>query len=316
MHFLGPGELKLKISHEGTPNLTILRDPQKDLTMAFDRKLAPFTPDMVEELHDVVNGQPTKRTFAFFNLQDMHAFQQAITGFWVKYDSLARDFTISRRRAVGTLSTKSKRLEAGLTRVQLVSTPETTMVQLVAFFDDHFEPARAMGFIIRSTDVFEKYDGKQAGTRAKVGVRLVDARFSLPRNVGSKGAGKSDYISKGFLSLDVPEPATENDDIFIGFDEERGMFLMLLLMKRTNYNQNETNFWLLCLQHQQQLRLLRNQVYSGGAKRRITANDAGFEMKNNDEMKSKFLRRLSTGRSWRVMPSLLGVDKDVICGLC
>jgi hypothetical protein len=218
---LGPGEFKLRLPADGSPALSMLRPPQDDLSTTFDRRVAPFTPDQVEDLHRAVSFQPTKRTYAFSTLEDLHGFQAALTSFNVKYDGLARDFTISRRRPVTALS-KHKRLEAGVTRVQVVSHDKDKVVQLLAFFDDSFSYAEAIGFVLKGMDVFERYDGKHHGGKGKFGVRLVDAKFSLPRLEKTKGGQRPEDLERPFICLDMPEFPGENDDIWIGFDDEDG----------------------------------------------------------------------------------------------
>ncbi len=103
---LEPGEARIRVASDGTPTVTILRQPQNDLSMTFDRRVAPFNADLVDELHTVINAQPTKRKFEFFNAEDMHKFIRAVTAHTVKWDGLA-DVTISRRRAVGALRNTS-----------------------------------------------------------------------------------------------------------------------------------------------------------------------------------------------------------------
>jgi hypothetical protein len=199
----------------------VLRPPQDDLSTTFDRRVAPFTPDQVEDLHRAVFLQPTKRTYAFSTLEDLHGFQAAVTSFNVKYDGLARDFTISRRRPVTALS-KHKRLEAGATRVQVVSHDNDKVVQLLAFFDDTFTYAEAIGFVLKGMDVFERYDGKHSGGKGKFGVRLVDAKFALPKLEKTKGGQRPEDLERPYICLDMPEFPGENDDIWIGFDDEDG----------------------------------------------------------------------------------------------
>jgi hypothetical protein len=195
--------------------------------MTFDRRAAPFTADQVEDLHRAIFLQPTKRTYSFSTLEELHAFQAAVTSFNVKYDGLARDFTISRRRPVTALS-KHKRLEAGATRVQVVSHDNDKVVQLLAFFDDSFPYAEAIGFVLKGMDVFERYDGKHSGGKGKVGVRLVDAKFALPKLEKAKGGQRPEDIERPFVCLDMPEFPGENDDIWIGFDDEDGKATVLL----------------------------------------------------------------------------------------
>jgi hypothetical protein len=223
---VGPGELKLRIAHDGTPTCTVLRHQQDDFMMTFDRNKMPFTADQVEELSKMVAVQATKRTFQFFNAVDLHSFQYAITGYRVKYDGLTRDFTITRRRAVAL--SKNKRLEAGLTRVQIVSYDNDSVVQVLAFFDDQvFTHADAMGFVVKGVDSYELYDGKPAGTKAKCGVRLSDAKFFLSKGK-DRDKDRIEDVGKGFLCLDLPEPPAENDDIYIGFDEVEGTYSLQL----------------------------------------------------------------------------------------
>jgi len=216
---IGPGELRIRVNADGTPGITVLRQPQDDLTMTFDRRIAPFTPEQAEELHAATQILPTKRTFTFFNADDLHTFQCAITSFKVKFDGLASSFTISRRRPMTAIS-KHKKLEAKLTRIQIVSHDNDKIVQLLAFFDTiDFPYAESLGFLLKSVDVFERYDGSKSSP-GRCGVRLVDAKFSLPKEKTNKA--RPEDIGRPYICLDMPDFAGENDDIWIGFDEENG----------------------------------------------------------------------------------------------
>lgn len=196
----------------------MLRLAQDDLTMTLDRRVIPFTPEQAEVLHDSIVESITRRTLVFYNLVDLHAFQSAVTGFRVKYDGLARDFTISRRRPVTALS-KHKKLDTGLSRIQVVSHDNDKIVQLLAFFDSSTPWASSLGFVLKGVDVFERYD-----TKGKVGVRLVDAKFTLPRMEKPKKGDPPADEGRLFVSLDMPDYPAENDDIWISFDDHDGMF--------------------------------------------------------------------------------------------
>jgi hypothetical protein len=182
--------------------------------------VAPFKPDQIEDLTRTIYMQPTKRTYSFYNPTDLHAFQMAITGYYVKFDGLAPSFTISRRRPVTALS-KHKKLEAGLTRLQVVAHDRKKVVQLLVFFDEHFEYAESLAFVLKGVDVFERYEGKH--TRAQYGVRLVDAKFTLPKTEKGR-ASEQEELDKPYVCLDMPEYPGENDDIWIAFDEVEGSF--------------------------------------------------------------------------------------------
>jgi hypothetical protein len=185
--------------------------------MTLDRRQVPFTPEQADYLQHCISEYPTKHSFAFYNLEELHTFQFAITGFQVKFDGLARDFCVSRRRGGATLSLH-KRLDAGLTRVQIVSHNHDGVVQLLAFFDDQCTWADSMGFVVKGVDIVERYEAKGG----RLGVRLVDAKFSLPRMEKSRGGAKLDDVERGFICLDMPEYPGENDDIWIGFDDNEG----------------------------------------------------------------------------------------------
>ena len=87
-------------------------------------------------------------------------------------------------------------------------------MQLIAILED-FHHGRCMSLPLRSTDVLES-----SSKSGKFYIRFVDAKFALPK--GEKEAGFE------FISLDMPEYASEHDDIVIGFDTEEGMLPPIL----------------------------------------------------------------------------------------
>jgi hypothetical protein len=104
-----------------------------------------------------------------------------------------------------------KKWEASSVRVQIVQ--QESVIQLLAFFED-YSHSDAMGFLLKSTDVFEKAEksGKQA-------VKLVDAKFPLPPEAEK---GRPPDPARRFVCLDMPEYAGEHDDITVGFNSEDG----------------------------------------------------------------------------------------------
>jgi hypothetical protein len=224
---VGPGELKLRLPANGDASITLLRHEQNDLCMILDATAARVRPEALVDLQHKVLVQQTLRTYTFYNLEDLHAFQRSITGFTVKFDAVCSAFTIARRRPVGALSFH-KKLEASGTRLLVVAQEHDKIVQLLAFFKD-FPNCDALGFVLKSVDVFEKVDSGKHG-KGRYGVRLVDAKFSLPGvapqkdkdKEGGEAAGASGDIGRKFVCLDMPEYPGENDDITVGFDDERG----------------------------------------------------------------------------------------------
>jgi hypothetical protein len=138
-------------------------------------------------------------------LLDLHAFEQAVTGFQVIYDGIASSFTISRRRMVVPIY---KKWEACLARIQIVRQEKVT--QLLAFFAD-FHHGTCMNFVLKGTDHIESFNRS-----GKFGLRIVDAKFALPK--------KDEDPASGFVCLDMPEYPIEHDDIAITFDTEAGEF--------------------------------------------------------------------------------------------
>lgn len=125
------------------------------------------------------------------------------------HNSFASAFTIARRRMVVPIH---KKWEASLARIQVVQ--QEKVVQLLAFFAD-FNHGKCMNFVLKGTDVLETF-GRSSG---KTGVRIVDAKFAFPRDDGDP--------SSWFICLDMPDYASEHDDISIVFNSDSGMFCPL-----------------------------------------------------------------------------------------
>jgi hypothetical protein len=225
---LATGELRVRLQTDGYPELVIFRPQQDDLSLTVDPTRADSNSlKLISDVQRIIYMQPTMRTYSFFSLQDLHAFQTAITGFAVRYDGLASSFTIARRRPVTALS-KHKKLEATMTRIQIVSHEHHRVIQLLAFFDD-FPQGEALNFVLKGMDVFERYDGKSA--KGKYGVKFVDAKFTLPKIDKEERASTPDgrgRPERRFVSLDMPEIPAENDDVVIGFEDERGSYTFRL----------------------------------------------------------------------------------------
>lgn len=155
------------------------------------------------------------------SIADLHEFETAVTGFQVLYDgwvnhdplagslltktSMATSFSISRRRSMVPIY---KKWEASLARVQIVR--QEKIVQLLAFFGE-FQHGTCMNFVLKSTDIMEPF-----GRSGKFGIRMVDAKFALPKKDQDPGAD--------FVCLDMPEYPIEHDDIAISFETEAGKF--------------------------------------------------------------------------------------------
>ena len=103
-----------------------------------------------------------------------------------------------------------KRWEASATRLQIIQ--RDTVYQLLAFFKD-FQYGNCMNFVIKTTDRFESAT-KPVAKIEQYFVRIVDAKFALPRKLTESNAD--------FVCLDMPEYPSEHDDITIGFDTEAG----------------------------------------------------------------------------------------------
>ncbi|KAI5359583.1 hypothetical protein Slin14017_G104850 [Septoria linicola] len=211
---LGKGELLLRLPPVDSPSVQILRNPQEDMTMSIDtRQSHTATTDGIAELLRTVLEQQTIRSFTFQSFADLHAFQTAITGCTVRFDGIAANLDISRRRMVVPIY---KKWQAQSVRIQIVS--QGQIVQLLAFMEE-FSHADSLCFQVKSTDVFETHKGDSKGK--KWTVKLVDAKFTLPSREKGKEESEEDRLKDRFVNLENLEYAEEHDDITIGFDTEQ-----------------------------------------------------------------------------------------------
>ena len=184
--------------------LRVLRPQQQDLTIsAAENTISKELPEALAELLQNIASTATIREYRFSGLSDLHAFQMALTGFEVMFDAMASSFAISRRRMVVPVY---KKWESPTARLQLLRREKK--IQLVAFFRD-FSHGQCMNFNLKSTDVFESWSRS-----GKCGVRIVDAKFALPKQAEDETAD--------FVCLDMPEYPGEHDDITITFESDKG----------------------------------------------------------------------------------------------
>lgn len=193
--------------------------------------------------------KPTIRTLTFASTSDLHAFQTSISRFTVRLDMQASLFAISRRRMVVNIS---KKLETSKCRVQILT--QSLVTQMAVFFEG-WSVADALVLQLRGSDVFEKVKIKDKEGN-KYGVKMVEAKFTLPKkekekekghshgNHGSHhedagggggadedeaaagGAGLGSGVKRRFANLEGIEYAEEHDDVTIGFDSEEGEFFV------------------------------------------------------------------------------------------
>ena len=84
---LGPGELLIRLPIDGAPELTLLREPQRDMAVAIDpSRTDKDVPDALSDLLETLTTASTIRRLTFNSFADLHAFQLAVTGFEVLFD--------------------------------------------------------------------------------------------------------------------------------------------------------------------------------------------------------------------------------------
>ncbi|KAM5449886.1 hypothetical protein MaudCBS49596_004648 [Microsporum audouinii] len=203
---IGPGDLKISLDINIPTMISVIRPPQEDLGVAVAENMVPKeVATQMKDLLTVSKSQSVIRKYNFATLQDMHHFQQGITGFKVLFDGYASMFAIARRRMVVPIY---KKWEASKARLQIIQQEKN--VQLVAFLAG-FSHGRSMNFVLKSTDNFESFNRS-----GKYGIKIVDAKFALPKN--------SEDESADYVCLDMPEYPGEHDDITIGFDSENDRY--------------------------------------------------------------------------------------------
>ncbi|KAJ5951654.1 uncharacterized protein N7479_010067 [Penicillium vulpinum] len=199
---LGPGELKIGLDVHRQMSMSLFRSAQQDLTLSLaDNLIRPELVGQLTSFLEKITVKPMIRRLDFPTMQDLHAFEEAVTGFQVLYDGMATSFTISRRRSMVPIY---KKWEASLARVQIVR--QEKVIQMLAFFGN-FQHGTCMNFVLKGTDIMESF-----GRSGKFGIRMVDAKFALPKKDGDP--------SSNFVCLDMPEYPIEHDDIAITFDTE------------------------------------------------------------------------------------------------
>jgi hypothetical protein len=212
---VAPGELKLRLDVQNPSCLMLFRQPQDDMTLAVtEANAAPGLANGLSQALDSLKKTPTIRTFMFPSVNELHAFETAITGFKVLFDGTACAFAIARRRMVVPIH---KKWEAGATRIQVVQ--QDGVAQLLAFFED-FSHGQCMGFHLKGTDVFEAFSRS-----GKAGLKIDDAKFPLPKTLASEDNSAQQAADAAFLCLDLPELPGEHDDISILFESEAGKYL-------------------------------------------------------------------------------------------
>lgn len=229
LNFL-PGELLLRIPVDpASPNtIQLARLPQPDITQAIDRRAAmPGSLDKLTTITTSLSTVPTLRSLAFSSPADLHAFQQEITGYRVVCDVFPSLFSITRRRMVVSIV---KKLEATRVRLQVLRREGDTRI---AVWFEEFGHADSMVFAVKGSDEFERVKGEK-GARGG-GVRLVEAKFSLPKKEGEEagveaGAGRElpASVRRRFVNLEGLEYMEEHDDIVVGFEREEGEFFRLV----------------------------------------------------------------------------------------
>ncbi|KAK2611100.1 hypothetical protein N8I77_004476 [Diaporthe amygdali] len=208
-----PGELKIRLPVKDKLSLSILRQPQRDLTISLSESQVPKqTPEDMYQALQLAQRSPSVRTLTFTSQRNLHEFQEALTGFKVLFDGIAATLAISRRRMVVPIY---KKWEAGATRIQVVQSEN--IIQVLAFFED-FHHGESMSFPLKPTDIFEAVNRNKLA-----GIKIDDAKFPLPRRPEGQEESAEDLA---FVCLDLPEIPGEHDDITILFEseEERDAF--------------------------------------------------------------------------------------------
>lgn len=210
---IGTGELSIRLgTHLSTHEIMILREPQVDMSISIsESQMSKETPGELTVLLETIMKSQTIRKYSFPEIEDLHVFQAAVTGYNVLFDGIAESFAISRRRSVVPIH---KKWEASFARVQILQ--HDKVVQLAAFFDN-FSHGECMSFALKLTDIFESFSRS-----GKFCLRIVDAKFAAPKGGDESYEGHD----KGFICLDMLEYPGEHDDITVTFDSEASRFML------------------------------------------------------------------------------------------
>lgn len=208
---VAPGEFKIRLDVQNPNCMMIFRQPQVDATLAVGGASFPRDSAGLTHALSVLQQSASIRTLSFPKLEDLHKFETAITGFEVLFDGIASVFAIARRRMVVPIH---KKWEAGATRIQIVQ--QDGVAQMLAYFED-FSHGKCMGFHLKGTDVYEYF-----GKAGKAGLKLVDAKFPLPKMLPADQDGAQAAADSAFMCLDLPELPGEHDDLSIIFESEAG----------------------------------------------------------------------------------------------
>lgn len=224
------GASKVRLEAEMPTAVKMLHAPNTHITTVTAGPDLDHVSTMSEVMGYMNNPErATVQTLMFETMQDVHAFETAISGYRVIFDGRSVNFTIPRRRMLVPIT---QPWVASGARVQVIE--REGFMRLVAFFEG-YELADSLNFQVKSSDTFEKVDvkgGKGHGeqkqaTAGGYGVKLVDAKFLLP------GSGKDDEDERNgvnvvrdmvwrFVDLEEDEYAMEHADITIAFETEHG----------------------------------------------------------------------------------------------
>ncbi|KAE8387804.1 hypothetical protein BDV23DRAFT_195547 [Aspergillus alliaceus] len=205
---LAPSDLRIGLSVFDNKVLSIFRPPQRDLTVCVSKDLIHHDlPKALKALTSEIQTKSTLRKIEFSSVEDLHKFQEAITGCRVRFDGTASRVVIDRQRRLIPIPC---RIEARFTRIQIIQ--RRNKFQLLAFFY-RASHGNCMNFEIKCTDEFESVDNK-----GEYAVRLRDAKFALPQSK-----------SLGLVCLNELDYPLEHNDIYIMFTDEKGEITLLLL---------------------------------------------------------------------------------------
>ncbi|KAL4768026.1 hypothetical protein BDW60DRAFT_220068 [Aspergillus nidulans var. acristatus] len=205
---IGPGMLRMALPVHDNTVIHLYRLPQKDLSMTVLHDLVGKNlMARITRVLPAIQVKPSLRTIKFKSQEDLHKFQETVTGFQVLFDSIATRFLITRRRRLLPLL---KQWDTNIARVQVVQ--QGNKFQIVAFFHS-FRHWKCLNFRVTELDEFESVE--QPG---EWGVRIIDAKYALPQPQSGNGSDSELSVSDS-VCLDELEYPTEHDDVAIMFGD-------------------------------------------------------------------------------------------------